>query len=311
MWLGLLHTRAPGRPIGGSGALSEALAERLRRWGGRVHLGEAVTEVTVRAGRAIGVRTATGRDVRAPVVLCGTHILTTLDLLGPTGPTARARARVRIGDGIGAAVRVVSVALPVYHDAPSDTLRGMQLLVGDRRQLRVAYGDYLAGRAPREPAVLAMTPTASDPTPAPEGEHNLTLWAQWYRHTLADGTAASALRAATAEAAIAQVEQRAPGFAAAVRATHVQTPQDLERELDLRHGNVMHVEMALDVMFGLRPVPELARYRGPVPGLYLTGASTHPGGGVFGASGRNAARTILRDLRRLGSAQRERGSRSS
>jgi phytoene dehydrogenase-like protein len=186
----------------------------------------------------------------------------------------------------------------------------MQLLVGDRRRLRAAYGDHLAGRPPREPAVLAMTPTATDPTLAPEGEHNLTLWAQWCRHTLADGSDWAGLRSATAEAAIAQLEQRAPGFAATVRATHVQTPPDLERELDLRRGNVMHLEMALDVMFGLRPLPELARYRGPVRGLYLTGASTHPGGGVFGASGRNAARTILRDLRRLGSAQREKGSRS-
>jgi len=308
MWLGLLHSRAPGRPIGGSGALSEALGERLRRWNGQVHVDEPVRTLTVRRGRAVGLRTATGREVRAPIVLCGTHILTTLDLLGATADSARARARIRVGDGIGAAIRVVSVALPQYPDATSDALHGMQLLVGDRLQLRAAYADHLAGRPPRRPAVLAMTPTALDPTLAPPGEHNLTLWAQWHRYSLADGTDWARLREATAEAAIAQVEQRAPGFAGAVRATHVQTPPDLERELDLRRGNVMHVEMALDVMFGLRPVPELARYRGPVPGLYLTGASTHPGGGVFGASGRNAARTILRDLHRMPRRSRALGS---
>jgi phytoene dehydrogenase-like protein len=299
MWLGLLHTRAPGRPIGGSGALSEALAERLRRSGGRISASEPVAQVSVRHGRAVGLRTATGHEVRARVVLSGTHVLTTLDLLGSTVDLARARARIRIGDGIGVAVRVAGVGLPRYPDAPSDALHGMQLLVDDRLQLRTAYADHLAGRPPRRPAVLAMTPTVLDPTLAPQGEHNLTLWAQWHRHTLADGTDWAQLRPAVAEATIAEVERRAPGFAATVRATHVQTPPDLERELDLRRGNVMHVEMALDAMFGLRPVPEFARYRGPVPGLYLTGASTHPGGGVFGASGRNAARTILRDLRRM------------
>jgi phytoene dehydrogenase-like protein len=244
------------------------------------------------------MRTATGREVRARVVLSGTHVLTTLDLLGAAVDVARARARIRVGDGIGVAVRVAAVSLPHYPDAPSDALHGMQLLVGDRLQLRTAYADHLAGRPPRRPAVLAMTPTVLDPTLAPAGEHNLTLWAQWHRHILAGGADWAQLRPAVAEAAIAEVERRAPGFAGSVRATHVQTPADLERELDLRRGNVMHVEMALDAMFGLRPVPEFARYRGPVPGLYLTGASTHPGGGVFGASGRNAARTILRDLRR-------------
>jgi phytoene dehydrogenase-like protein len=297
MWLGLLHTRAPGRPIGGSGALAEALAERLRRYGGRIHPAEPVTEVTVRHGRALGLRTAAGRTVRARLVLCGTHILTTLDLLGATVAGAAARTRIRVGDGIGIAVRIASVGLPHYPDAPSDALRGMQLLVGDRLQLRAAYGDYLAGRPPARPAVLAMTPTVLDPTLAPPGEHNLTLWAQWHRYDLAAGADWAHLRAESAAAVIAEVERCAPGFAASVRATHVQTPPDLERELDLRRGNVMHVEMALDAMFGMRPVPEFARYRGPIPGLYLTGASTHPGGGVFGASGRNAARTILRDLR--------------
>lgn len=304
MWLGLMHTRAPGRPIGGSGELSVALAERLRRSGGSLHLADPVSEVLVRGGRAVGVRTSTGRAVRARVVLSGTHVLTTLDLLG-TPAADPTRLRIRVGDGIGVAVRVVTVRLPAYPDAPSDALRGMQLLVEDRRTLRAAYGAYLVGAAPREPAVLAMTPTALDRSLAPAGEHNLTLWAQWHRRHLADGIDWDDLREQTAESVIAQVERRAPGFAGSIRATHVQTPKDLERELDLRGGNVMHVEMALDAMFRLRPVPEFAHYRGPVPGLYLTGASTHPGGGVFGASGRNAARTILRDLARV----RRRGSR--
>ena len=95
---------------------------------------------------------------------------------------------------------------------------------------------------------------------------------------------------------MAAVDAAAPGFAGTVEAMHVQTPLDLERELGLRRGNVMHLEMGLDGMFGWRPLPEWSGYRGPY-GVYLAGASTHPGGGVFGASGRSAARVLLADRR--------------
>jgi len=98
---------------------------------------------------------------------------------------------------------------------------------------------------------------------------------------------------------LAQVDRVAPGFGATIEHTHVQTPLDIERELGLLRGNVMHVEMGLDAMFATRPLPEMSGYRTPVPGLYLTGASTHPGGGVFGASGRSAARVLLADRSRL------------
>jgi phytoene dehydrogenase-like protein len=307
MWVALMHLRAPGRPVGGSGQLSAALAERLRRLGGRLSLGDGATAVLATDGKVTGVRTAGGREVRARAVLSGAHVLTTLDLLAAAGlepPTAR--ARVRVGDGIGVAVRVATDALPAYRDAPSsgtDHLRGMQLLVTDRSQLRAAYADYLVGRPPQSPAVLALTPTAADPSLAPPGEHQATLWAQWHRFDLADGRSWDGLREKVAESCIAAVDAHAPGFAESVRATHVQTPSDLASELGLHRGNVMHVEMALDAMFGMRPLPEFARYRTPVPGLYLTGASTHPGGGVFGASGRNAARAVLADLRRRGRAK--------
>lgn len=300
MWPALLHLRPPGRPVGGSGMLTAALAERLRRDGGRISTGDAAVAVVTDGGRVSGVRTQGGRTVHARAVLSGTHVLTTLDLLAAAGlEPVGARQRIRVGDGIGAAVRLAGSTLPGYPDAPSDALHGMQLLVADRVELRRAYADWLVGRPPARPAVLAMTPTAQDPTLAPPGRHTITLWAQWHRYDLAAGHWDD-LRAETARSAIEQVERYAPGFAAGVTDTWVQTPVDLERELDLRRGNVMHVEMALDAMFGLRPLPEMAGYRGPLPGLYLTGASTHPGGGVFGASGENAARVVLADLRRRG-----------
>ena len=214
-------------------------------------------------------------------------------MLGDDALLATARARIRVGDGLGMVVRLGTTALPPYPAANADAYHGMQLLVTDRRQLRAAYGDFLAGRLPAEPPVLAMTCSALDPTLAPRRRHNVSLWSQWHRYDLAGGRSWDAVRDQAAQLVIGQVERFAPGFADTIEHLHVQTPLDLERELGLRRGNVMHVEMGLDAMFALRPLPGLASYRGPVEGLYLTGASTHPGGGVFGASGRSAARVLL------------------
>jgi phytoene dehydrogenase-like protein len=125
----------------------------------------------------------------------------------------------------------------------------------------------------------------------------VSIWGQWHPYELSGGRHWDAIREQEGEKLVAALDRFAPGFATSVREMHVQTPLDLERELGLLRGNVMHVEMGLDGMFAWRPLPELAGYRGPVQGLYLCGASTHPGGGVFGASGRSAARVLLRDLR--------------
>jgi phytoene dehydrogenase-like protein len=143
-----------------------------------------------------------------------------------------------------------------------------------------------------------MTPTALDPSIAPPGKHVVTAWAQWHPYELSTGEHWDDIRDREGERIVAQVERAAPGFTDSIEQVHVQTPLDLERELGLRRGNVMHVEMGLDSMFSYRPLPELAGYRTPVRGLFLTGASTHPGGGVFGASGRTAARVAMTTARR-------------
>ncbi|MGI8697551.1 MAG: phytoene desaturase family protein, partial [Mycobacteriales bacterium] len=143
--------------------------------------------------------------------------------------------------------------------------------------------------------VLAMTFSAFDDTIAPPGRHNVTIWGQWHPYALSTGEHWDDIAEREGRKLVEAVDAAAPGFADSVQAMHVQTPLDLERELGLRRGNVMHVEMTLDSMFAWRPLPELAGYRTPVEGLYLTGASTHPGGGVFGASGRSAARVLLAD----------------
>jgi len=143
---------------------------------------------------------------------------------------------------------------------------------------------------------LAMSFSALDPSIAPPGRHTLTVWGQWHPYELAGGRSWDALREREGDKLVAALDRAAPGFASSVEHVYVQTPLDLERELGLLRGNVMHVEMSLDSMFAFRPTPQLAGHRGPLSGLYLCGASTHPGGGVFGASGRSAARVLLADL---------------
>jgi phytoene dehydrogenase-like protein len=300
-WVPLMHRVPPGRPIGGSGQLTLALASRLAKDGGTLRLGDGVTAILTREGRTSGVRTGSGDTIEARAVLAGCHVLTTAALLGTALPAPvrrRIAGSVRVGNGLGMAVRLGTTALPPYPGATGEAYHGMQLICPDRRTMATAYGDFLAGRPPRRPPVLVMTFSAQDATIAPPGRHNVTIWGQWHPYELAGGATWDQVGERAAYDLIAAVEAAAPGFTGSIEHVHVQTPPDLERELGLLRGNVMHVEMGLDSMFALRPLPELAGYRLPgIGGLYLTGASTHPGGGVSGASGRSAAGVILTDLR--------------
>ena len=142
--------------------------------------------------------------------------------------------------------------------------------------------------------------SATDDTLAPAGQHVVTIWGQWYPYMLADGADWDDLAESEAARLVAAVDRYAPGFADSVQRLYVQTPLALERELSLPRGNVMHVEMGLASMFAFRPTPALSGYRVPgLRGLYLAGASTHPGGGVSGNSGRTSARVLLADRRGL------------
>lgn len=306
----LMHTLPPGRAIGGSGALTSALAHRLIADGGTITTGDAVTSLAPH-GASWTATTESGAKFTAPVVIAGCHILTTLDLLGKGGYDAQRieqwRRRIRVGPGIGMAVRVRTRALPHYPTASeSDEVIGasLQLLATDRAQLRTAHAAALAGTLPPRPVGLAMSFSAIDPSIAPSGEHQLTLWSQWHPFRAKEGSWAD-LGAAEADRVQGELECFAPGFRDSILDRHVQTPADLATELGLIGGNVMHVEMGLDQMMLWRPVPALAGQKVPgAPGVYLTGASTHPGGGVSGFSGRSAARLAMRDARFGGAGRR-------
>lgn len=298
----LMHRLPPGRAIGGSGALTDALLSRLRSDGAAVRLGARVTALR-REGRrwAVTVEGPDGTTVHhARTVLAGCHVLTTLDLLAAGGydqdRIAGWRRRIQVGPGVGMVVRLGMSAPPQYPGLGLADQAGLGLLVADRGHLARARGDMLAGDLPRRPAVLAMSFGDLDPSTAPPGEHAVTLWAQWYPYALANGSWPE-VADAEGRRLIAEAARWAPGTAERIRHRYVQTPQSLESELGLLGGNVMHVEMALHNMLMFRPLPELASGVVPgAPGLVLTGASMHPGGGVSGASGRTAARRLARVL---------------
>lgn len=300
-WIAMLHKQPPGHPRGGSGALTQALAQRLRSYGGTIRTGDPATAIATSNGEITGVRTRSGEFRPAPTVIAGCHVDAALGLLGDDLPPtlARRRTEIPVGNGIGMIVRLGTTDLPRYPAAAPESYRALQLLAPSRHALRAAYGDYLAGRPPQSPAALAMTFSAFDDTIAPPGRHNISIWGQWHPYALCTGERWPDIAKREADRLVAQVEAAAPGFADSIEHMHIQDPVEIERELALPAANVMHVEMNLAAMFGMRPLPELAGYRVPgIGGLYLASAGMHPGGGVFGAAGRTAAGLALTDRTR-------------
>ena len=328
-WQPLYHESGVKRAVGGSGALTTALVALIQDHGGRVHTSAPVRRILVEGGRAAGVEVADGaesglpldapaitggatRTVRARTVLAGCHAATTFLRLLADAPEAEGMrgqvANARIGNGFGMILRCVTSQLPAYagweggparggDGAPGPMHQGLQLLCPPAPFLDAAYADYLRGEPARDPAVVAMTWTAVDPSLAPPGKHLLFAWAQWHPYALAGGRTWDEERGRAADDILRAVGRFAPNVPGCVEQVHIQTPLDLERELGLYNGNVMHLEMSLDQMFMFRPAAGLSGYRTAIPGLFLTGASTHPGGGVFGASGRTAARVVARALK--------------
>ncbi len=302
-WWGAVHETGAKRARGGSGMLSVALRRALEDMGGEVVTDAAVERIVTESGAATGV-SAGGKEYRARAVVAACHVLTTFqDLLRPEDVPADLLHRlesVNVGNGFGMTVRCASSQLPDYGGGwPTEAHHGMQLLCPTPQFLTDAYADYGGGHPSRKPPVLAMTFTALDLTLAPPGKHLIQLWAQYFPYARRDGRGWDGdAREEAADAICETLYAYAPNLRGAIEKRFIQSPLDLERTLGLRRGNVMHLEMSLDQMFAFRPLPELSEYRTPLPGLYLCGASTHPGGGVFGASGLSAARVVLSALKR-------------
>ena len=301
MWHAVLHKFGAKRAVGGSGALTKALKASIEHMGGEVHLNAPVKKIELEGGTAKRIILEDGRSFEGRVIISGAHVQTTLlDLVGAENlPSNLAwkTENIRVGNGFGLIHRFSSSKLPEYAGAPEQATNGMQLLCPSLEYLEQAFRDYDNGIPSKNPAALAMTFTKLDPSLAPPHKHLIYLWGQYYPFERSDGRIWDSSAEAEEGAKLEEVLFKyAPNMRGTIEGRFTQSPLDLERRIGLRKGNVMHLEMGLDQMFSLRPLPELSGYRTPIKGLYLCGASTHPGGGVFAASGRASALVAMHDL---------------
>jgi len=308
-WHAMYHQSGMKRAKGGSGALTQALKKMIVAGGGDVREDAPVKQILTDAGgkRIQGVELENGERFEAKTVVAACHIKTTVENLLEDAPLPRrireGVAKLRIGNGFGMIVRCAMDGLPQYPGEPmsngvGDCHNGLQLLCRSRNELDSAYGDFMAGRPPENPVPLAMTFSALDPSLAPKGKHVMFVWGQYHPYELRNGEHWDEIADREADKLLAAVDRYAPGTSDKVLDRYIQTPLEIERLHGHHRGNVMHLEMSLDQMFFFRPLPELSRYRVPsLDGLYLTGASTHPGGGVWGASGHNTAKVMLKKVK--------------
>jgi phytoene dehydrogenase-like protein len=276
---------------GGAAALADALASAARAAGAAMRTDAEVARVTVENGTVTGVALASGEQLEAPVVVCGVDPKTVLTRwLDPVvaGPQLRWRAENIRTPGTAARVELELSGLPEFSgvDDPG-TLHGRIVCAPGVDAVEQAFDAWKYGQVSERPYLEAVIPTLWDDDA--DGRHRMNLLVQWvpYGEGLGDQVA---------ERVMAELERHAPGIAALTTATRVLTPMDMEREYGLPGGHVHHAEHGLDQLFAWRPVIGLARYRLGIPGLYLCGSGAHPGGGVSGIPGRNAAREIVRDL---------------
>jgi phytoene dehydrogenase-like protein len=286
---------------GGLGALSEALAAAARRLGAEIRTSAQVERITVRDGHATGVVLEGGEEIEAGVVVSGAHPQTTfLRLLDPAllDPEDVEAFRNYQSRGMAGKVNLALARLPRFTAVPegeaADTLRGRIHVGPGIESLERAFDDAKYGQISRRPYLDITVPTLTDPGLAPAGAHVMSIYFQYAPYALREGDWETR-RADLLESALRTLEAYAPTIRGDIVGSQVITPADMESVYGLVGGHPLHGEPSLHQIFTMRPVLGLARYRGPIAGLYLCGAGAHPGGGVTGGPGANAAREVLKD----------------
>jgi phytoene dehydrogenase-like protein len=286
---------------GGMGAFSEAVAAAARAAGAEIRTGSPVASILVTRKRASGVVLADGTEIRAKRVASNADAhVTFLKLVGADSLPPDFAEAVRGIDYSSASLKInvalsslpSFAALPGREPGPQH--RGTIHVAPSLEYIERAFDDAKYGAPSRAPVLECTIPSAVDPSVAPAGRHVMSMFVQYAPYALADGTW-DGEKERFADRCFELFEQYAPGFRASVVAREVLSPVDLERRFGLTGGNIFQGAMTAPQLFSLRPVAGFADYRTPIRGLYLCGAAAHPGGGVMGACGYNAAREILRD----------------
>jgi phytoene dehydrogenase-like protein len=307
--------RAWGFVRGGMGVVTEAMAAAAREAGAEVRTEAEVEAILVEGGRAAGVALANGEELRAPLVLSNADPKKTFLGLLPEGAVPgqfAAAVREYRCEGTSVKINLAVDALPVATNMPGEGVqpyhRGIMEVNQPLKEMDRAQAEARAGKLGQDPHIELCIPTVHDPSLAPAGHHIVTIDVNSQPYSFAEGDWDD-LREEVADAAIEKLEGYFPGLKKSIVHRQVLTPLDLERQLGITGGHALHGEMSFDQLFTLRPVRGWADYRTPVEGLYLCGAGTHPGGGVTGANGRNAAREVLRDRQGIGERLRSRLAR--
>jgi phytoene dehydrogenase-like protein len=284
---------------GGMGGLTQALAAAARDLGAEIRCEAEVTRILLRDGRAVGVALANGDEYHAPIVASNADARVTF--LGLLDRSALPEAFVADVERISYAsaslkINVALAELPSFRalpgTEPGPQHRGTIHICPDQDYIERAFDDAKYGRPSEAPVLECTIPSAVDSTVAPPGRHLMSMFVQYAPYELRDGSW-DERREAFADRCFDLVDEYAPNFKRAVLARQVLTPLDLERVFNLTGGNIFQGAMTPDQLFAFRPVAGYARYRTPIGGLYLCGAAAHPGGGVMGTPGLNAAREIL------------------
>ncbi len=286
-------------PVGGTGALADALAQAATSLGVQIRTGAEVLEIRTRGTRVVGVALADGTELNAPLIVSAADPKRTAALCDPVtlGPAMVWRTGNIRQPGATARVNLALSGLPSFHGGDAERLAGRIVLGPSIDDVERAMDAVKYGRVSEEPILEATIPSLTDPTLAPEGKHVMSVVFQAAPHALRDGDWASE-RDRVGDITIKALESVAPGLGELVEAREVITPADMEATYGLSGGHIQHAEPALDQFFAWRPLLGEARYAYLLEGLYLAGSGAHPGGGITGGPGANAARQILKDLKK-------------
>lgn len=287
---------------GGMGAITQAMAKSLAAAGGEIRAGKGVDHVLVENGRAVGVVLDGGEETRGRLVVSNMDVKRTFlkcvaeKELPPAFVRQVKNFKIR---GSSGKVNIALDGVPRFPALPADSpcIKGDLHFTDSIERMEKAYDDWKAGLWSRDPFLDTMIPTMIDPTMTPPGKHFMSVFVQYCPPKIEGGEWTDAERDAFGRTVINQINDYAPGFKDLVLHAEVRTPRELENEVGLTEGNIFQGELTFDQLLFNRPVPGAAQYRSPIAGLWMCGSSTHPGGGVMGAPGRNAAAEILRDLK--------------
>jgi phytoene dehydrogenase-like protein len=307
----VLLIRAAGDPhpagsatlaAGGMGAVTQAMASAAKAAGAEIRTGAEIIEIRVQNGAATGVLLSTGEEIHAKVVVSNADPKRTLlKLTDPThlSPDFIQRLQHYRGNGTVAKVNLALSGLPTFtalKNGDAGPLKGRIHIGNEIDYLERAFDESKYGNFSRQPYLEATIPSLTDPTLAPEGKHVMSIYMQYAPYKLKGDWEEQ--RKALGQTVVQTLAQYAPNLPELILTHQIITPLDLEEKYGLTGGQIFHGELALDQFFTMRPLLDWARYRTPVEKLFLCGSGTHPGAGLTGGSGANAAREILKELKK-------------